>query len=41
MTLKATSKKARRQAKKLFIKTKHSTRPFTLKDYESLPHEKN
>ena len=34
---KATSKRARRAAKKLFKKLPHTTRPFTTADYNSLP----
>lgn len=34
---KATSKRTRRAAKKLFKKLPHSTRPFTSGDYEALP----
>lgn len=34
---KATSKKARRAARKLFPKVKHATRPFTNDDYTALP----
>lgn len=34
---KATSKAARRAARKLFPKIKHSTRPFTSTDYNALP----
>ena len=37
MTLKATSKKARRQAKRLFLRKPHQTRPFTSADYQALP----
>jgi len=34
---KATSKKTRKVARKLFPKQPHSTRPFTLADYNALP----
>ena len=34
---KATSKRMRKAAKKLFPKIKHSTRPFTSEDYKRLP----
>lgn len=36
---KATSKKQRKQAKKLFAKKPHNTRPFTTEDYKALPKE--
>jgi hypothetical protein len=38
---KATSKKARKAARKAFPKQPHSTRPFSAKDYEALPNEPN
>jgi hypothetical protein len=31
------TKRKKREAKKLFAKQSHSTRPFTLKDYENFP----
>lgn len=31
------TKKAKRQAKKLFPRKPHTTRPFTIKDYDALP----
>ena len=34
---KPTTKRALRAAKKLFVKQPHSTRPFTIKDYDRLP----
>ncbi len=34
---KATSKRTRRAAKKLFAKLPHSTRPFSKADYDALP----
>jgi hypothetical protein len=34
---KATSKRTRKQAKKLFAKLPHSTRPFSSEDYKALP----
>ena len=34
---KATSKRTRKQAKKLFKKLPHNTRPFSKADYDSLP----
>jgi hypothetical protein len=34
---KATSKSARRAARKLFPKVKQSTRPFSKSDYDALP----
>ena len=36
---KATSKRTRKQAKKLFKKLPHNTRPFTSADYEALPND--
>lgn len=38
---KATTKKAKRAAKKLFKKQPHSTRPFTMADYDALPKGNN
>jgi hypothetical protein len=34
------SKKQRKQAKKLFAKKSHTTRPFTAADYEALSKDK-
>ena len=34
---KAISKAARRAARKLFLKAKNTTRPFTSEDYKALP----
>jgi hypothetical protein len=34
---KATSKRTRKQAKKLFPKLPHQTRPFSKADYDALP----
>ena len=34
---KATSKRTRKFAKKFFAKLPHSTRPFTVSDYQKLP----
>jgi hypothetical protein len=34
---KATSKKTRKAAKKLFKKLPHNTRPFAKSDYDNLP----
>ncbi len=36
MSPKATSKRTRKQAKRLFKKFPHSTRPFTAQDYAAL-----
>lgn len=38
---KAISKRTRRAARKAFPKAKHSTRPFTLADYNALPNIPN
>ena len=38
--MKTISKKQRKQAKKLFPKLKHSTRPFSKADYDRLPKSK-
>jgi hypothetical protein len=35
--MKTTSKSARKAARKLFPKAKHTTRPFTSEDYKALP----
>jgi len=35
--MKSLSNRKRKQAKKLFAKKPHNTRPFTAKDYEQLP----
>jgi hypothetical protein len=37
--MKATSKKQRKAAKKLFKKLPHNTRPFSKTDYDNLPKE--
>lgn len=37
---KATSKRARKAARKLFPKAKQSTRPFSKADYDALPKSK-
>jgi hypothetical protein len=38
---KANSNKTRKAARKAFPKAKHSTRPFTLADYNALPNIPN
>lgn len=35
--MKATSKRTRKAARKLFKKLPHTTRPFSSEDYQSLP----
>lgn len=38
---KPTTKKAKKAARKLFAKPKHTTRAFTMADYDALPKGEN